>query len=99
MLPFDKSSMMAVPEVRLHLSNPVEASLLAEILEQDGIPYTIHSNQDTAYGGLWQFQQGWGFVETPARFASGVQVLLRVIRRSGEDGAASLEEEEGTEEE
>ena len=89
---------MAAPEIRLTLRNPVEASLLAQILEQDGVPYIIHSNQDTAYGGLWQFQQGWGFVETPAQYASGVQVLLQVIRRSGEDGAASLESEEDTEE-
>jgi hypothetical protein len=96
-LPFEESVMMAVPEVRLHLSNPVEASLLSQILEQDGIPHIIHSNQDTAYGGLWQFQQGWGFVETPAQYASGVRVLLQVIRRSGEDGAASLESEEDEE--
>ena len=89
---------MAAPEIRLHLRNPVEAALLAEILEQDGVPHVIHSNQDTAYGGLWQFQQGWGFVETPAQYASGVQVLLQVLRRSGEDGAASLDEDDDTEE-
>ncbi len=78
-------------DVRLSLRNSVEASILGEILVEDGVPHLIHSNQDRAYGGLWQFQQGWGFVETPARYASGVEALLVVIRRNGEEAASEDE--------
>jgi hypothetical protein len=65
---------------RLTLDNQVEASLLDLLLLQDGVPHLLRSFQDRAYGRLWQFQQGWGYVETPVRFASGVRVLLELIR-------------------
>jgi hypothetical protein len=65
---------------RLSLDNQVEASLLDLMLVQDGVPHMVRSYQDRAYGRLWQFQQGWGYVETPARYASGVRVLLDLIR-------------------
>jgi hypothetical protein len=76
--------------VRLSLVNLVEAAILGDILNQDGVPHFIRSYQDRAYGGLWQFQQGWGFVETPDRFASGVEAVLLLIRRSSEDIAMSI---------
>ena len=65
---------------RLTLDNQVEASLLDMLLLQDGVPHLLRSFQDRAYGRLWQFQNGWGYVETPARYASGVRVLLDLIR-------------------
>lgn len=67
---------------RLMLQNQVEASLLHGILEQDGVPHYIRSYHDRAYDGLWQLQEGWGYVETEARFASGVRVLLEVLRKN-----------------
>jgi hypothetical protein len=85
---------MADERVRLPIVNLVEASILDDILDQDGVPHFIRSFQDRAYGGLWQFQQGWGFVEMPNRFASGVEAMLLLIRRSSEDIAMSLAEDE-----
>ena len=67
---------------RFMLRNQSEASLLHGILEQDGVPHMIRSFHDRAYDGLWQFQEGWGYVETEARFASGVRVLLEVLRKN-----------------
>ncbi len=84
---------MAEKRIRLPLVNVVEASILGDILSQDGVPHFIGSYQDRAYGGLWQFQQGWGFVEMPNRFASGVEAVLLLIRRSSEDIAMSLEDD------
>ena len=85
---------MAEERVRLPLVNLIEASILGDILDQDGVPHFIRSYQDRAYGGLWQFQQGWGFVEMPDRFASGVEAVLSLIRRSSEDVAMSLADEQ-----
>ena len=85
---------MAEERVRLALVNLVEASILGDILDQDGVPHFICSYQDRAYGGLWQFQQGWGFIEMPDRFASGVEAVLCLIRRSSEDIAMSLADEQ-----
>jgi hypothetical protein len=73
---------MGNEKVRLALDNQVEASLLDLMLRQDGVPHFVRSFQDRAYGRLWQFQQGWGYVETPVRYASGVKVLLDLIRHN-----------------
>lgn len=67
---------------RVMLSNQAEASLLHGILEEDGVPHMIHSFHDRAYDGLWQLQEGWGYVETEERFVSGVRVLLEVLRKN-----------------
>jgi hypothetical protein len=90
---------MAISEkqVQLPLTSMVEAMLLDELLEQDGVPHYIRSFDDRAYGALWQFKQGWGLVEIPARYASGVEALLLLIRRSRDDIAMSMEDE-GSEE-
>jgi hypothetical protein len=67
---------------RFMLQNQAEASLLHGILEQDGVPHYIRSFNDRAYDSLWQFQEGWGYVETEARFAGGVGALLEVLRKN-----------------
>ena len=73
---------MSEEQARLALENQVEASLLDLMLKEDGVPHFVHSLNDRAYDGLWQFQEGWGYVETPARFASGVRALLDLIRHN-----------------
>ena len=73
---------MADVSTRLPLQNEAEASLLHGILEEDGVPHLIRSYHDRAYDGLWQMQEGWGYVETAARFASGVRALLEVLRKN-----------------
>jgi len=69
-------------KARLALENQVEASLLDLMLQEDGVPHFVRSFNDRAYDSLWQFQGGWGYVETPVRYASGVQVLLEMIRHN-----------------
>jgi hypothetical protein len=71
---------MSEQQARLALENQVEASLIDLMLKEDGVPHFMHSLHDRAYHTLWQFQEGWGYVETPARFASGVQALLDLMR-------------------
>jgi hypothetical protein len=73
---------MVEEKTRLALDNQVEASLLDLMLQEDGVPHFVRSYHDRAYDGLWQFQEGWGYVETPARYASGVKVLLELIRHN-----------------
>ena len=78
---------------RLLLHNESEASLLHGILEEDGVPHLIRSYHDRAYDGLWQMQEGWGYVETSVRFASGVRALLEVLRKNKASSELSKEEE------
>ncbi len=73
---------MSEEQARMALENQVEASLLDLMLMEDGVPHFVRSYYDRAYDTLWQFQEGWGYVETPARFASGVRALLDLIRHN-----------------
>jgi len=78
---------------RLALQNQVEASLLDALLQQDGVPHFVHSFHDRAYDTLWQFQFGWGYVETPARYAGGVEALLELIRHNHVSEAIAQEDQ------
>jgi hypothetical protein len=69
-------------KARLALDNQVEASLLDLMLQEDGVPHFVRSYNDRAYDALWQFQQGWGYVETPVQYASGVRVLIELLRHN-----------------
>lgn len=78
---------------RLPLHNEAEASLLHGILEEDGVPHLIRSFHDRAYDGLWQMQEGWGYVETSVRFAGGVRALLEVLRKNRPSSELGKEED------
>ncbi|HVP18589.1 MAG TPA: hypothetical protein VMU36_06295 [Spirochaetia bacterium] len=78
---------------RLPLHNESEASLLHGILEEDGVPHLIRSYHDRAYDKLWQMQEGWGYVETSVRFASGVRALLEVLRKNRPSSELGKEED------
>jgi hypothetical protein len=62
------------------LRNEVEAALVETILRQDGVPHFIRSYHDRAYDGIWQFQMGWGQVETPVEYMGGIRALLSLLR-------------------
>lgn len=51
-----------------------------QILLEDGIPHYIRSYHDRVYDGIWQFQHGWGQIETPERYSGGVRALLNLLR-------------------
>ncbi len=62
------------------LRNEVEASLVDAILREDGIPHLVRSYRDRAYSGIWQAQWGWGQVEAPREYRSGIRALIAVLR-------------------
>ena len=80
--------------MRLALQNESEASLLHGILEEDGVPHLIRSYHDRAYDGLWQMQEGWGYVETSVRFAGGVRALLELLRKNPASSELGQEEDQ-----
>lgn len=84
---------MREQSARLPLKNEAEASLLHGILEEDGVPHLIRSYHDRAYDGLWQMQEGWGYVETSERFPGGVKTLLEVLRKNQPSSELGKEED------
>jgi len=85
---------MSDASARLPLRNESEASLLHGILEEDGVPHMIRSFHDRAYDGLWQMQEGWGYVETSVRFAGGVRALLELLRKNPASSELGQEEDQ-----
>ncbi len=47
----------------LILNNEFEASIMSDILSERNIPHNIHSHHSIAYDGIFQFSQGWGYLE------------------------------------
>ncbi len=62
------------------LRNEVEASLVDQILREDGIPHFVKTYHDRAYDGIFQLQNGWGCVDAPPEYRQGIRALLQVLR-------------------
>lgn len=52
----------------LVLNNEIEANLIDGLLTERNIPHLIRSYHDSAYDGLWQFNDGWGRLDAPEEF-------------------------------
>jgi hypothetical protein len=72
----------------LTLENEIEKQVLASILDQEGIPYAVHSYYDSAYDGLWQAQNGWGRIEAPAQYKERILSLYRDMKKGKADGGS-----------
>jgi len=66
------------------VENKFEADLIAQTLQDEGIPVMIRSYHDTAYNGIFIPQKGWGAVMVPAEMEdkarSIIDELLRDLR-------------------
>ena len=65
---------------RIDIRNEIEWQQLRAVLEERAIPHYLRSYHDSAYDGLFQLQLGWGYVETPAKYAEVVNRLLNSLR-------------------
>lgn len=63
------------------IENEVEAQLLTSILEERGIPHHIKSYHDVIYDGIFQLQQGWGYISAPEDYREEILNIIEDIRR------------------
>jgi hypothetical protein len=64
----------------LVLDNEIEASLMQEILKEREIPYFVQSYQDSAYGGIFQFQKGWGHLEAVPKYHNEILSIYKELK-------------------
>jgi hypothetical protein len=57
------------------LNNQSEAQLIEAVLLEKKIPHVIRTYEDIALDGIYQFQQGWGHVETPPQYLEQVREI------------------------
>jgi hypothetical protein len=61
------------------LSSEFEAELLSEVLEDKKIPFGIVSSADSAMGGVWALENGWGYIEAPPKYKDEIMSIYEEI--------------------
>jgi hypothetical protein len=63
------------------LNSEIEAELLSEVLKDKNIPFGIVSSADSAIGGIWEMENGWGYVEAPPKYKDEILSIYREITK------------------
>jgi hypothetical protein len=63
----------------IDLNNEFEAGLMEEILTDKKIPYGIVPSGDSALGGVWELENGWGYIEAPVEHREEIIQLYHEI--------------------
>ena len=63
------------------IENSIEAQVLESVLEERDIPFRLRSFYDTAYDGLFQFQQGWGEIYAPEERKEEILEIIEGIKK------------------
>jgi hypothetical protein len=65
----------------IDLNNEYEAELLSEVLKDKNIPFGIVSANDSAMGGIWELENGWGYVEAPSAYKEEITKIYEEISK------------------
>ena len=68
----------------LDLNNDFEAGLMDEILKDKKIPFGIVPSGDSALGGIWELENGWGYLEAPAEYKDEIIRLYKELADTSE---------------
>ena len=63
----------------LDLSNKFEAGIMEEVLNDKKIPFGIVPSGDSALGGIWELENGWGYIEAPPEYKDEIIRLYEEI--------------------
>lgn len=61
------------------LTSEIEAEILSEVLKDKKIPFGIVSSSDSAMGGIWALENGWGYVEAPPQYKDEIMTIYNEI--------------------
>jgi len=62
------------------LENAMIAQILETILVERDIPHILRTYHDSAYDGLFAYQQGWGFIEAPGEYRDEILMIYEEIK-------------------
>ena len=63
----------------LDLTNEFEAELMEEVLTDKKIPFGIVPSGDSAMGGIWELENGWGYLEAPEEYREEIVRIYKEI--------------------
>ncbi|MCK4569144.1 MAG: hypothetical protein KAT76_02580 [Bacteroidales bacterium] len=64
----------------IDLDNEIIARLIESILQERKIPHILRTYHDSAYDGLWAYQQGWGFIEASPEYRDDIQKIYDEVK-------------------
>ena len=64
----------------LDLDNEVIARFLESVLVEREIPHILRTYHDSAYDGLFAYQQGWGFIEAPPKYRDEILKIFEELQ-------------------
>ena len=64
----------------LDLDNEVIARFLESVLVEREIPHILRTYHDSAYDGLFAYQQGWGFIEAPPKYRDEIVKIFEELQ-------------------
>ncbi|MDD5582107.1 MAG: hypothetical protein PHS99_02700 [Candidatus Marinimicrobia bacterium] len=73
----DSENDIMIPVYRF--TNEIEAQVLSQVLDEEGIPYRVRSFRDSAYNGIYQMQKGWGQLESHEKFRKKIENLAKIV--------------------
>ena len=79
----------------IDLNNEFEAGLMEEILNDKKIPYGIVASNDSALGGIWELENGWGYIEAPVEYKEEIMRLYTEIADTSQKPGDPLPPDEG----
>jgi hypothetical protein len=66
----------------IDLNSEIDAEILSEILNDKKIPFGIVSSGDSAIGGIWEMENGWGYVEAPPQYRDEIMSVYQEMEKS-----------------
>jgi len=63
------------------LNNEFEAEVMEGILKEKNIPFELICYHDSAFDGIFQFQKGWGHLESSDKFAEEIKIIYKDIQK------------------
>ena len=64
----------------IDLDNEMIATLMESVLVDRKIPHILRTYHDSAYDGLWAYQQGWGFIEAPSEYRDEIIQIFEELK-------------------
>lgn len=75
----------------LVFNHEIEAEWMAEILDEEGIPYHIQSYHQAGLNGIFQLEYGWGHLEVDPEHKEWVLKAYKELKEGEADGGNTSE--------
>lgn len=66
----------------LTLNNQFEATMLSQVLTDKNIPHALIPRDDSAFGGIENMEDGWGYIEAPPEYTDQIMFYYEEVMKA-----------------